>query len=146
MCVCVYIRIYLYTYIYMSMSIDVYIWHLFLNDMCACVYIRIYLYTYIYMSMSIDVYIWHLMICMHTEISNLKRFEQTELPAKLRDYFLQHTKSNINNISLLIHVFTIILCLFFSWILFFSFFGCMFLQFNDHIFDLIFFIYTYNYI
>jgi len=32
----------------------------------------------------------------HTEISNLKRFEQTELPAKLLDYFLWSHKGNIN--------------------------------------------------
>ena len=32
----------------------------------------------------------------HTDISNLKRFEQIELQAKLLNYFLGSNKSNIN--------------------------------------------------
>jgi len=32
----------------------------------------------------------------HTDTSNLKRFEQTELQAKLLNYFLRSNKSNIN--------------------------------------------------
>jgi len=36
----------------------------------------------------------------HTEISNLKRFEQMELPAKLLDWFLWSNKNNINQSAL----------------------------------------------
>jgi len=32
----------------------------------------------------------------HTDTSNLKRFEQIELQAKLLNYFLESNKSNIN--------------------------------------------------
>jgi len=32
----------------------------------------------------------------HPEISNLKQFEQIELPAKLREYILWSNKSNID--------------------------------------------------
>ena len=35
-------------------------------------------------------------IIQHTDISNLKRFEQIELQAKLLNYFLGSNKSNIN--------------------------------------------------
>jgi len=36
----------------------------------------------------------------HTDISNLKRFEQIELQAKLLNYFLGSNKSNINQTRL----------------------------------------------
>jgi len=34
--------------------------------------------------------------CQHIEISNIKIFEQIELPEKLLDYFLRSNKSNIH--------------------------------------------------
>jgi len=65
---------------------------------CACdIYIHIY-----------DIYIY-----MHTDISNLKRFEQIELQAKLINYFLGSNKSNINQY---IHIFGIARCQIFSMI------------------------------
>ena len=46
-----------------------------------------------FMSPRLFIQMWP---CFHTEISNLKRFEQIELQAKLLNYFLGSNKSNIN--------------------------------------------------
>jgi len=78
------------------------------NSVCLNIYISLSLSRFLSLSLAFCLFLPSLSLLLSLSlflylsfwlsilISNLKRFEQIELPAKLLDYFLSSNKSNIN--------------------------------------------------